>query len=137
MHSLFGLIALPSVLAAQQPGLKLSDIAGVWRVQTMIGPSDSVVATLELTETASDKGWSMVLADHPRVPVRVLTVGGDSVVWEAGPYPSTRRVGQTVVLRAVGHYKGDKMWGSFEATYSVSGKASGKINGEREKSTRP
>ena len=137
MHSLFGLIALPSVLAAQQPGLKLSDIAGVWHVRTMIGPSDSVVATLELTETASDKGWSMVLADHPRVPVRVLTVGGDSVVWEAGPYPSTRRVGQTVVLRAVGHYKGDKMWGSFEATYSVSGKASGKINGEREKSTRP
>jgi len=46
--------------------------------------------TLELTETASEKGWSMVLADHPRVPVRVLTVGGDSVVWEAGPYPSTR-----------------------------------------------
>ena len=137
MHSLFALFALPSVLAAQQPGLKLSDIAGVWHVQTMIGPSDSMVAPLELTETASDKGWSMVLADHPRVPVRVLTVGGDSVVWEAGPYPSTRRVGQTVVLRTVGHYKGDEMWGSFEATYSVTGKVSGKVRGERQKSTRP
>lgn len=131
MHPLFPLIALASVLAAQQPGLKLSDIAGVWHVQTMIGPSDSVVATLELTETASDKGWSMVLADHPRVPVRVLTVGGDSVVWEAGPYPSTRRVGQTVVLRTVGHYKGDKMWGGFEAQYSAGLKVNGKISGKR------
>ena len=130
-------MVLASGLAAQQPGLKLSDIAGVWRVQTMIGPSDSVVATLELTETVSDKRWSMVLADHPRVPVRVLTVGGDSVVWEAGPYPSTRRVGQTVVLRTVGHYKGGEMWGSFEATYSVNGKVSGKVKGEREKSTGP
>jgi len=137
MHPLFPLIALASVSVAQQPGLKLSDIAGVWHVQTMIGPSDSVVATLELTETASDKGWSMVLADHPRVPVRVLTVGGDSVVWEAGPYPSTRRVGQTVVLRTVGHYKGGEMWGSFEATYSVTGKVSGKVRGERQKSARP
>jgi len=137
MRPLFALMVLASGLAAQQPGLKLSDIAGVWRVQTMIGPSDSVVATLELTETVSDKGWSMVLADHPRVPVRVLTVGGDSVVWEAGPYPSTRRVGQTVVLRTVGHYKGGEMWGSFEATYSVNGKVSGKVKGEREKSTGP
>ena len=137
MRPLFALMVLASGLAAQQPGLKLSDIAGVWRVQTMIGPSDSVVATLELTETVSDKGWSMVLADHPRVPVRVLTVGGDSVVWEAGPYPSTRRVGQTVVLRTVGHYKGGEMWGSFEATYSVNGKVSGKVEGEREKSTGP
>jgi hypothetical protein len=137
MHPLFPLIAFPSALAAQQPGLKLSDLAGVWHVQTMIGPADSVVATLELTETASDKGWSMVLADHPRVPVRLLTVGGDSVVWEAGPYPSTRRVGQTVVLRTVGHYKGGAMWGSFEATYSANGKVSGKVRGQREQSTRP
>jgi len=137
MRPRFALMVLASGLAAQQPGLKLSDIAGVWRVQTMIGPSDSVVATLELTETVSDKRWSMVLADHPRIPVRVLTVGGDSVVWEAGPYPSTRRVGQTVVLRTVGHYKGGEMWGSFEATYSVNGKVSGKVKGEREKSTGP
>ncbi len=130
-------ILLLSALLSQQPHLKLSGIAGVWHLQTMIGPSDSVVATLELTETVSDKGWSMVLADHPRVPVRVLSVGGDSVVWEAGPYPSTRRVGQSVVLRTVGHYKGAEMWGSFEATYSVNGKVTGKVKGEREKSTGP
>ncbi|HYL55908.1 MAG TPA: hypothetical protein VEU73_10090 [Gemmatimonadales bacterium] len=135
MYPPFALIAF--ALAAQQPGVKLSDIAGVWHVKTTIGPSDSVVATLELTETANVKGWSMVLADHPRVPVRVLTVGGDSVVWEAGPYPSTRRVGQTVLLRSVGHYKRAEMWGSFEATYSATGKVSGKVRGEREKSTRP
>ncbi len=120
-----------ALMFIQQPGIRLSDVAGVWHVETKIGPTDSVVATLDLTETASDKDWSMVLADHPRVTVRVLTVGGDSVVWEAGPYPSTRRVGQTVVLRTVGHYKGDAMWGRFEARYSAGLKVNGTISGKR------
>jgi len=116
---------------AQQPALKLSDVAGLWHAQAMIGPRDSVVTTLELVETANDKGWTMTFPKAAPVPVRVITVGGDSVVTEAGPYPSTSRPGQTVVLRTVGHYRGDEMWGSFEATYSVSGKVRGKIRAKR------
>jgi hypothetical protein len=125
------LVALTPLLVAQQPGLKLSDVAGVWHAQAMIGPKDSVVTTLELVETANDKGWTMTFPKAAPVPVRVVTVGGDSIVTEAGPYPSTSRPGQSVVLRTVGHYKGDEMWGSFQATYSVSGKVRGKIRGKR------
>lgn len=125
------LIALTHLLLGQQPAFKLSDVAGVWHAQAMIGPQDSVVTTLELVETANDQGWTMTFPKAAPVRVRVVTVRGDSVVTEAGPYPSTSRPGQTVVLRTVAHYKGDEMWGSFEATYSVSGKVRGKIRAKR------
>jgi hypothetical protein len=123
------LVIIPAL--GQQPGLKLSDVVGVWHAQAMMGPKDSVVTTLELVETANDMGWTMTFPKAAPVLVRVVSIGGDSVVTEAGPYPSTSRPGQTVVLRTVGHYKGDEMWGSFEATYSVSGKVRGKIRAKR------
>ncbi len=128
---ILALAAVSSPALAQQPGIRLSDVAGVWQVRTMIGPRDSVVATLELSQTSNDQGWTMTFPDRAPIPVRVAAVGGDSVVWEAGPYASTRRVGQTVVLRTVGHYKGNEMWGTFAADYSVSGKTTGKVAAKR------
>ena len=116
---------------AQQRTVRLADVAGVWHVETMIGATDSVIATLDLSQTGNDKGWTMTFPDRAPIPVRVVTVGGDSVVWEAGPYTSTRRVGQTVTLRTVGHYKDRAMWGTFAAAYSVSGTTRGKIRAKR------
>ncbi|HEV2749843.1 MAG TPA: hypothetical protein VGV12_04895 [Gemmatimonadales bacterium] len=117
---------------AQQPGIKLSDVAGVWHEKTMVGPKDSVVLMIALNAKASDKGWMMKCPNGAPVPLRVVTVGGDSIVTEAGPYPSCLRPGQTVTaLRTVGHYKGNSMWGTFEATYSTGPKLSGKVTAER------
>lgn len=98
----------------------------------MIGAKDSVVTTLELVETATHDGWTLKFPKAEAVTVRVVTFGGDSIVTEAGPYPSTSRPGQTVVLRTVAHYKGDEMWGTFEAAYSVSGITRGKIRALRQ-----
>lgn len=118
---------------AAPQSITLPEVAGVWHVQTMIGPKDSVVATLDLSQTSNDAGWTMTFPGRAPIPVRVVALGGDSIVWQAGPYTSTRRVGQTVMLRTVGHYKGDEMWGTFEADYSVSGKTSGKVTAKRTK----
>lgn len=118
---------------AASQSITLPEVAGVWHVQTMIGPKDSVVATLDLSQTSNDAGWTMTFPGRAPIPVRVVALGGDSIVWQAGPYTSTRRVGQTVTLRTVGHYKGDEMWGTFDADYSVSGKTSGKVTAKRAK----
>ena len=125
--------ALITPALAQQPGIKLSDVVGLWHAQAMVGPKDSVVTTLELVETATDTGWTMKFPRAAPVAVRLVMVAGDSIVTEAGPYPSTSRPGQTVVLRTVGHYRSDEMWGTFEANYSVSGNTSGKIGATRAK----
>lgn len=117
---------------AQQSGIKLADVAGVWHEKTMIGAKDSMVLMIALKATADDKGWTMTCPGHAAVPVRIVTVGGDSVVTEAGPYPSCLRAGATVnSLRTVAHFKGNSMWGTFEATYAKGEKLSGKLSGER------
>src|SRR2546422_4630838 len=81
---------------AKKGGIKLSDVAGTWDVKSMMGPKDSVVVTSVVTATADRKGWTIKLANRDPIPVRVVAVGGDSVVMDAGPYESILRPGQMV-----------------------------------------
>jgi hypothetical protein len=120
--------------AAAQGGIKLSDVAGTWTVQSLVGPKDSVLITTTVIATADGKGNTMQFPNHEPIPVRVVAVGGDSVVTEAGPYPSALRPGQTVtLLRSIGHYKGDALTGTFEARYSSGDVVKGKAVGTRKK----
>jgi hypothetical protein len=131
------LAGLTAAATAQQPraGIKLSDVAGVWNSKTMVGPKDSVVATTVWTTTADGKGWTMVFPNRAApVQVRVVSMGGDSIVTEAGPFPSYLRPGQTVtLLHTVGHYKGDQMWGSSTAQYASGDKVTFKVTATRRK----
>jgi hypothetical protein len=125
---------ITTTVSAQQPaaGIKPSDVAGVWDAKSMVGPNDSVVATSVLT--ADTSGWTMKLEGRDLIAMRVVAMGGDSIVTVAGPYPSILRAGLTVtVLRNVSHYKGDTMWGTFEALYSSGDKFSGKVTATRRK----
>ena len=131
------LAGLTTVATAQQTmaGIKLSDVAGVWDGKTMTGPKDSVVATTVLTATADGKGWTMTFPNRKQpVAVRVVSVGGDSIVTEAGPYPSYVRPGQTVTLsHTVSHYKGTQMWGTAVVQYASGDKLTFKITATRRK----
>ena len=102
----------------QHAGIKLSDVTGTWDTKSMVGPKDSVVVEFVVTATADRKGWTIKLANRDPIPVRVVAVGGDSVVTEAGPYESILRPGQMVTTHQVGHYKGDTMSGTVEARYA-------------------
>jgi len=125
-------LAAVSLQAAQSGGITLSDVAGTWKVRSMVGPKDSVVAQSVTVATADPKGWIMRLEARPPIPMRIVAVGGDSIVTEAGPYPSILRKGLTVtVLRNVTHYKGDTMTGTFEAHYSSGDVFRGKTEGRR------
>jgi hypothetical protein len=104
---------------AQGGGIKLADLSGTWDAKTMVGPKDSVVLTYVVTSTADDKGWTLKLPNREPIPARVVAVGGDSVVTEAGPFQSVLRPGQMVTTRTVGHYKGDTMTGTIEARYAA------------------
>jgi hypothetical protein len=131
------LAGLTTAAAAQQPqaATKLSDVAGVWNAKTMTGPKDSVVATTVLTTTADGKGWTMAFPNRAQpVAVRMVSMGGDSIVTEAGPYASYLRPGQSVTsLRTVAHYKGNEMWGTSVAQYASGDKLTFKITATRGK----
>ena len=122
--------------AAQQPmGMKMADIAGTWDAKTMVGPKDSVVVTEVLTMTADGKGWTMMFPGRTdAVPVKVVAMGGDSVVTDAGPYPSALRAGQMVTVHMTAHFKGDSMWGTALAVYGSGDKVNLKMAATRRKS---
>jgi hypothetical protein len=116
---------------ATTPGIKLADIAGTWYSKTL-GPKDSVLATTVLTTTADGKGWTMAFATGDPVALRVVSSAGDSVVTEAGPFPSRVRQGQTVtLLHSVSHYKGNEMWGTSRAQYSTGDTLTFKVTATR------
>ncbi|HKW48892.1 MAG TPA: hypothetical protein VJN70_15685 [Gemmatimonadaceae bacterium] len=98
-------------------GLTWSDLVGDWEGQSLRGKSDSVITPMTISFSA-DKKASITYPNREPVPMRVVTIGGDSVVVEAGPYPSVTRAGHTVVsLHEVAHIANHKMTGSFNAKF--------------------
>jgi hypothetical protein len=75
----------------------------------------------ELSATADTSGWTLTRPDGKTVPVRVVAVGGDSVITEAGPYESALRKGVQVRSRMVLRFEGGKLVGTNEARYGLSG----------------
>ena len=100
--------------------MSLADIAGKWRLRTTDAAGGNVVES-ELSATADTSGWTMTRPDGKTVPVRVVAVGGDSVITEAGPYESALREGVQVRSRMVLRFQGGKLVGTNEARYSLSG----------------
>lgn len=108
--------ATPEVRAA----ISLDDIAGTWSLRTMDEAGRNVVES-ELTATADTSGWTLTRPNGEIVPVRVVAVGGDSVIAEAGPYESALREGVPVRSRMVLRLQGDRLTGTTVARYVLSG----------------
>jgi hypothetical protein len=100
--------------------ISLADIAGKWRLRTMDEAGGNVVES-ELTATADTSGWTLTRPDRKTVPVRVVAVGGDSIITEAGPYESALRKGVQVRARMVLRLQEGKLVGTTEARYTMSG----------------
>ncbi len=124
-----------TAVAAQNSGasVRLSQVAGTWDYRAVVGATSGVLVASVLTATASRDGWTIQHATDPAVPLRVLLVGGDSIVVEAGPYPSTVRPGQIVERNhIILHYDGgDTMKGAFEARYASGDVVSGRVDAVR------
>jgi hypothetical protein len=128
------LVAVARPVSAQRGGIKLSDVAGTWEGKSMMGPKDTVITTWVVTASADSKAWTYKRAGLEAKPMRILAMGGDSIVTAVGPLPSVLRPGQTVtVVRTVGHYKGNQMTGTFEAHYASGGVVRGTVAATRKK----
>src|SRR5262249_27523921 len=103
--------------------ISLADIAGKWRLRTMDEAGGNVVES-ELTATADSSGWTLTRPDRKTIPVRVVAVGGDSIIMEASPYESALRKGIQVRARMVLRLQEGKLVGTTEARYTLSGRDS-------------
>ena len=84
------------------------------------GTRDTVATEYVLTATADTSGWTMTYPDRPPVPVRV-TVAGDRIITEAGPYESGRRKGVQVRSTGVLWLEAGKLVGTRVGRYTTRG----------------
>jgi hypothetical protein len=105
--------------ADSAPALTLADVAGRWAVQAWRDTGSVVLATYELVGTADPASWQILFPNRQPVPLRV-TVAGDSMVAEAGPYESVLRSGVAVVTRTVNRLEGGRLVGTFMARYATN-----------------
>ena len=112
--------AAPETPAAPAP-IALADIAGKWSVRTMAETGDSVLVSYELVASSDSSGWSLNFPKRKPVPMRVLAVGGDSIVTEAGPFESALRKGIKVTTRSVNRLQDGKLVGTTVAHYATKG----------------
>ncbi|MGH7644116.1 MAG: hypothetical protein ACREMR_00885 [Gemmatimonadales bacterium] len=100
--------------------VSLADFAGTWRVRGFNEAGDSIVA-YDLIATADPSAWTTMLPGRPPIPQRLVTVAGDSITTEAGPFESVLRPGVQVRTNAVIRLQGDKLVGTTIAHYTTTG----------------
>ncbi len=113
--------AAPEPAAATPAPVTLADFAGKWNVRTMAEGSDSTLVAFEMVATADSTGWAFNFPKRKPVPIRIVAVGGDSVVTEAGPYESVLRKGLKVTTRSVQRLQDGKLVGTTVAHYATGG----------------
>src|SRR5688572_1582149 len=105
----------------EAPGISPGDVAGTWNVRSTLDGSDKVI-TYDLVATGDQSGWTLNFPGREPIPVRVVAVEGDSIVWEAGPFESVIRKGvQVKNSRVVGRLRDGKLVGTTTATYEGQG----------------
>ncbi len=113
-----------TTVAPATPGsraaISLAGIAGKWRLRTMDEAGGNVVES-DLTATADTSGWTLTRPNGKTVPVRVVAVGGDSIITEPASYESALRKGVQVRARMVLRLQEGKLVGTTEARYIMSG----------------
>ena len=100
--------------------ISLADVAGKWKMRSTDQAGGTPVE-FELNATADSTGWTMTSPKRKPIPVRVVAVGGDSLVTEAGPFESRILKGVQVTTRTTSHMKDGKLVGTTEAHYKLKG----------------
>jgi hypothetical protein len=101
------------------PSLSLADVAGKWNVRVMNERGDSTLVTYVLNATPNASGWTITFPNRPPIMVHVA-VSGDSIITDAGPYPSVLRKGVQVTTHGVSRLQGGKLVGTSVAHYATS-----------------
>ena len=110
--------AADTMAVAPAPMLNLADLAGTWDMKTMREGSDSVLVAYTVTATGTTDGWMINFPNRPPVPMRV-SVSGDSLMMDAGPYESVLRKGVQVTTNTVSHLMNGMLMGRAVAHYST------------------
>jgi hypothetical protein len=112
--------ASASAPAAAEPAptpISLADLAGTWKMRSTPESGDTTSIEYELRATGEPSGWTLNFPKRKPIPMQV-TSAGDSLVAEAGPYPSVIRKGAQVRTQSVMRLQDGKLVGTTVARYT-------------------
>lgn len=110
--------------AAPEPtGLAAANLAGKWNMTAIPFSGDTARTTFVLNATADNTGWTLTFPGRPPVPARI-TIAGDSITTDVGPYESVRRKGVQVRTNSVMTLQNDSLVGTTVARYTTTGRDS-------------
>lgn len=98
--------------------INLADVAGRWNVRAVPATGDTTPTNSVITATANTSGWTITFPGRAPLAMRV-TVDGDSIMSETGPYPSVRRKGLQVVTNGVMRLQGGNLVGTSTAHFQT------------------
>jgi hypothetical protein len=99
--------------------INLADVAGKWNMRSVpTTGADTSATTYVLTATSNTSGWTITFPGRKPIPVKVRT-DGDSVMIDAGPFPSVRRKAVQVTTNSVSRLQGGNFVGTTTAHYKV------------------
>jgi hypothetical protein len=102
-------------------GISMADLAGTWNIRSKLEGSDKEI-TYDLVASGDGSSWTVIFPGRKPIPARVVATGGDSVVWESGPFESVIRKGVTVkTSRVTAHLQNGKLTGKTTAVYDARG----------------
>ena len=118
--------AAPEAAPAPAP-IALKDVAGKYAFTTKNETGDTTLLTFELNATADTTGWTLTFPKRAPIEQRVVSVAGDSIVLEAGPYDSEIYKGAKVTTHTVYRLQDGKLVGRTVARYNRTGPDSMRI----------
>jgi hypothetical protein len=103
--------------AAPAP-IRASDISGTWAVKGRNAANDSALVDFDFA-TSSESTFTMTFANGQKVNGRIVSIAGDSIVIEAGPYPSVLRKGVQVRTTGTLRLQDGRLVGTTTARYNT------------------
>lgn len=111
----------PAPAAPAVAPLDIKTVAGKYHVTSKGESGDTSVVEYELNATGDTTGWTITYPNRAAVPMRVISVSGDSIVTETGPFTSVRRSGTPVTTRTTYRWENGQLVGRTVAHYKVTG----------------
>ena len=111
--------AVPEAAPAPAP-ISLKEVAGKYDVTGKNEAGDSTLVTYELN-TTDTTAWTLTFPKRKPIPQRIVSVAGDSIVLEAGPYESAITKGVQVRTQTVYRLRDGKLVGRTVARYDTKG----------------
>jgi hypothetical protein len=108
----------PADTMAAAATISLADMAGTWNFRSVPESGPDTTATEGQIVVTADS-WTMMLQDRDPI-VGVVTISGDSIMVNAGPFESVRRSGTTVWTESVYRLEGDRLVGTIVAHYETA-----------------